>query len=78
VHLTFGDGRHQLSLVITRRENGESLGGGVRRAARDHFHLAAFETDQFFVYTVSDLPAEANANILAAFAPEVRAFLDQA
>jgi len=78
VHLTFGDGRHLLSLVITRRENGESLGSGVRRAARDHFQLAAFETDQFFVYTVSDLSAQSNADILAAFVPSLRVFLDQA
>ena len=78
VHLTFGDGLHLLSLVITRRENDESLGVGVRRAARGRFQLAAFETGDFFVYTVSDLSAQANANVLAAFAPEIRAFLDQA
>jgi hypothetical protein len=77
VHLTFGDGRHLLSLVITGREKGESLGARVRRAARGRFRLAAFETDQFFVYTVSDLSAQANANVLAAFTPEIRAFLDQ-
>jgi hypothetical protein len=78
VHLTFGDGRHLLSLVITRRKNRESLGAGIRRAARDRFQLAAFETDQFIVYTVSDLAAQANADILAAFAPGLRAFLNQA
>ena len=77
-HLTFGDGRHLVSLVITRRENGESLGAEVRRAARDRFQLAGFETDQFFVYTVSDFDAQSNADILAAFAPGIRAFLDQA
>jgi hypothetical protein len=78
LHLTFGDGRHLLSLVITRRANGESLGAADRRAARKHYQLAAFETDQFFVYTVSDLEAQANADVLATFAPELRAYLDQA
>ena len=78
VHLTFGDGRHLLSVLITRREGGESLGHGTRQAARDHFQLAAFESGDFFVYTVSDLPARANADILAALAPSLRAFLDQA
>jgi len=78
VHLTFGDGRHLLSLVITRRENDESLGKGVRRAARDHFQLAAVETDHFFLYTVSDLPAQANADLLVAVTSGVRAFLDEA
>jgi len=78
VHLTFGDGQHLVSLIVTRRQGGESLGAGIRQAARDRFHLAAFETGQFFVYTVSDLQAQANADILAAFAPEIREFLDQA
>ena len=78
VHLTFGDDRHLLSVLITRREGGESLGIGTRQATRDQFQLAAFETGEFLVYTVSDLPARANADILAAFAPSLRAFLDQA
>ena len=77
-HLTFGDGRHLLSVLVARRERGESLGNGTRQAARDDFQLAAFESSEFFVYTVSDLPARANADILAAFAPGLRAFLDQA
>jgi hypothetical protein len=78
VHLTFGDGRHLLSLVITHKQSGESLGAGVGRAVQGRFQLAAFETDQFFVYTVSDLPAKANADLLVAFAPGLRVFLDKA
>ena len=78
IHLTFGDGRHLLSVLITRKENGESLGDGTRQAARDHFQLAAVDSGDFVVYTVSDLPARANADILASFEPSVRAFLDQA
>ena len=78
VHLTFGDGRHLLSVLITRKESGESLGDGTRQAARHHFQLAAVESGDFVLYTVSDLPAQSNAGILAAFAPGLRAFLDQA
>ena len=78
VHLTFGDGRHLLSVLITRREHGESLGNGTRQATRDRFQLAAEESGEFVVYTVSDLAAKTNADILAAFAPGLRAFLDQA
>jgi len=78
VHLTFGDGRHLLSVLITRRERGESLVHGTRQATRDHFQLAALESGEFVVYTISDLPARANADILAAFAPGLRAFLDRA
>lgn len=76
-HLTLGDGQHLMSVVITRRESGESLGNGARQATRDGFQLAAFESDDFLIYTVSDLPAKANAAILAAFAPSLDAFLDQ-
>ena len=78
VHLTFGDGRHLLSVLITRREHGESLGNGTRQATRDRFQLAAEESGEFVVYTVSDLPAKTNADILAVFAPGLRAFLAQA
>jgi hypothetical protein len=78
VHLTFSDGRHLMSVLITRRERGESLGHATRQATRDRFQLAAFASGEFFVYTVSDLPARANADILAAFAPGLRAFLDHA
>ena len=78
VHLMFGDSRHLLSVLITHRESGEFLGDGTRQAARDHFQLAAVESGDFVVYTVSDLPARANADILASFEPSVRAFLDQA
>ena len=77
IHLKFGDGRHLLSVVITRREKGESLGNGMRQAVRDHFQLAAFETSEFFVYTVSDLTAQSNANVLAHLAPAVRKVLTQ-
>jgi hypothetical protein len=78
VHLTFGDGRHLLSVLIARRERGESHGRGTRQAVRDRFQLAALESGEFVVYAVSDLPAQANAEILAAFAPSLRAFLDRA
>jgi Putative zinc-finger len=37
IHLTFGDGHHLLSVVITRREDGESIGRGTRQSVRDRF-----------------------------------------
>ena len=77
IHLTFGDGHHLLSVVITSRENGESLGNNTRQSVRDHFQLAALETSEFFVYTVSDLAAQANANVLAQLSPAVQNFLAQ-
>jgi hypothetical protein len=75
VHLTFGNGRNLLSLVITRRENGESIGKGVRRSVQDRYQLAALQTGDYLVYTVSDLPAQKNLDILMALAPPVQKFL---
>ena len=77
VHLTFDDGQHLLSVVIARRVSGESLGNGIRQAARDRFQLAAFESGKFFVYTVSDLPEQANTGVLAQVSPAVQGFLTQ-
>ena len=77
VHLTFDDGQHLMSVVIARRVSGESLGHGMRQAARDRFQLAAFQSGEFFVYTVSDLPAQANTSVLAQISPAVQGFLTQ-
>jgi hypothetical protein len=67
-----------MSLVITRKESGESLGNGIRQSAQDGIQLAAFDSGQFFVYAVSDLPAQTNTNVLAQISPGVRRFLTQA
>jgi hypothetical protein len=77
IHLTFGDGQHLMSVVIARKGSDESLGNGMRQAARDRFQLAAFESGNFFVYTVSDLPAQANTSVLAQISPAVQGFLTQ-
>jgi hypothetical protein len=77
VHLTFGDGQHLMSVIIARKASGESLGNGMRQAARDRFQLAGFEAGEFFVYTVSDLPAQTNTSVLAQISPAVRGFLSQ-
>ena len=77
VHLTFGQGRNLLSVVITRKKDGESLGPGMQHATRDNLQIAAFETGEFFVYTVSDLAAGENTKILAQISPAVEQFLAQ-
>jgi anti-sigma factor RsiW len=77
VHLTFSDGQHLMSVMIARRANGESLGSGMRQAARDGLQLAAFESGEFFLYTVSDLSAPANTSVLAQISPAVEGFLSR-
>jgi Putative zinc-finger len=77
IHLTFGDGESLLSVIVTRRTDGEILSRGVHQGSRYRFEAAAFETGDYLVYTVSDLPRVQNARILTALAPAVQTFLAQ-
>ena len=76
-----------LSVVITRRESGESFehdqfvpvlsaaGVPVYAAGADRFELAGFETDDYLAFVVSNLPREGNLQIAEALAPGLRTFL---
>jgi anti-sigma factor (TIGR02949 family) len=85
VHLTLTNGSNLLSLVITRKQPGESMqaltvseqisGVPVYQAAAQNYDVAGFETDQFLAYVVSDLGARQNLQIAYALAPSVHQFL---
>ncbi len=85
VHLTLTNGSSLLSLVITRKQPGESMqaltvsdhasGVAVYQAAAQNYDVAGFETDQFLAYVVSDLGARQNLQIAYALAPAVHQFL---
>ena len=85
VHLTLTNGSNLLSLVITRKQPGESMqaltvsdhasGVAVYQAAAQNYDVAGFETDQFLAYVVSDLGAPQNLQIAYALAPSVHQFL---
>jgi hypothetical protein len=85
VHLTLTNGSSLLSLVITRKQTGESMqalsvsdhvsGVAVYRATAQNYDVAGFETDQFLAYVVSDLGAQQNLQIAYALAPSVHQFL---
>jgi anti-sigma factor (TIGR02949 family) len=77
VHLTFGNNRSLLSLVIARKQDGELLGTGIHTAGAQKFQVAAFESRDYLVYTVSDLPRQANLDILTAVAPALEKFLNR-
>jgi hypothetical protein len=77
VHLTFGNKRSLLSLVIARKQDGEVLGMGTHTAGAQKFQVAAFESRDYLVYTVSDLPRQANLDILTAVAPSLEKLLNQ-
>ena len=89
VHLTFQNGRTLLSLVIAKKQDGESLDGAhlpralsqagipMYTAGARGFEVAAFESRGFLVYTVSDLSQTDNLGVLAALAPSLQNFLNQ-
>jgi anti-sigma factor (TIGR02949 family) len=89
VHLTFGNDRNLLSLVIARKQDGESFGTAKLRstlsasgipmytAGVKQFQVAAFESRDFLVYTVSDLPRQNNLALLTALSPALQTLLDQ-
>lgn len=89
VHLTFRNGRSLLSLVIAKKQDGESLdnanllpalsqsGIPMYTASASGFQVAAFERLGFLVYTVSDLPQLGNPGVLEGLAPALQDFLKQ-
>ena len=85
VHLVLRDGSSLVSVVLTRKAPGESLGRlapklelaslPVYGAATDRYQIAAFETRDHLAYVVSDLPATQNLELMADLAPAVSEFL---
>jgi hypothetical protein len=85
VHLTLSNGSNLLSLVITRKQPGESMqalklserpsGVAVYQAAAQNYDVAGFETDQFLAFVVSDVGAKQNLKIAESLAPSVHDFL---
>jgi hypothetical protein len=85
IHLTFGKGGGLLSLVVARKNPGESLGGmpaaaepsgiPIYQSAAGRYEVAGFEAGNFLAYVVSDLSGKTNLQIASNVAPGVREFL---
>jgi len=87
VHLALQGDSKLLSLVITRKGQGESFGrdqlapalseSGISMYAGgvQRFAIAGFESPDHLVYLVSDLDKRQNLNLLASLATPVHAFL---
>ncbi|HEU0123533.1 MAG TPA: hypothetical protein VFQ91_23585 [Bryobacteraceae bacterium] len=63
-----------ISLIVTRRQDGETFGGAPYATAH-RFQLAGFETTDFLGYVISDLDEAENRQIAQALAGPVAAFL---
>ena len=76
-----------LSMVITRKGEGESFatenmlpglvqsGIPMYQQTVQRFQMAAFETRDYLVYFISDLPKQQNQDLMIALGPQVKDFL---
>jgi hypothetical protein len=88
-HLAVRDGSNLMSLVVARKNEGESFeteglmpaliesGIPVYRAGVQRFEIASFESPDHLVYFVSDLDQQKNTEMLVAMAPEIRHMLER-
>jgi hypothetical protein len=87
VHLSLKSRSKLLSLVIARKQDGESFeidkvapalvhsGTAFYQAGVQRFAIASFESRDHLVYFVSDLDPSQNMKLMLAMAPQVREFL---
>ena len=87
VHLSLMNDSNMLSLVITRKGDGESFGtedmlpglvqAGIPmyQSSIQRFQMTAFETRDYLVYFISDLPKQQNTDLMLALGPQVKDFL---
>jgi len=85
VHLTMEKDGHLVSLVLSRKQEGETLEGlspaasagavEIFQASADRYQVAGFEAGNFFAYVVSDLKGSQNLNIASTLAAGVAKFL---
>ena len=87
VHLSLMDNSHLLSVVLTRKADGESFntegilpalvqsGIPMYQTNVQRFQMTAFETRDYLVYFISDLPRQKNADLMLAMAPEMKGYL---
>jgi hypothetical protein len=87
IHLSLLDGSHLLSLVISRKGDGESFQTEgilpalvqsdipMYQSGVQRFEMTAFETRDHLVYFISDLPKGKNTQLMLAMGPQVKALL---
>ena len=88
-HLVLRGTSSLLSLIITKKNPSElfpasqlvpvlqAAGVPVYRAGASQFRVAAFESQAYLAFVISDLPEESNLQLAAALAPSVAQFLNQ-
>lgn len=89
VHLSLMNDSNMLSLVMTRKGDGESFrtedmlpalvqaGIPMYQSSVQRFQMTAFETRDYLVYFISDLPKQQNTDLILALGPQVKDFLKE-
>ncbi len=85
VHFTMYDGKDLLSLVIARKQDGETLAGlkpameasgiPVYESGTERWQIAGFEAGGYLAFVVSEMKGKANLQVAASLASPVRDFL---
>ncbi len=84
VHLTLEKDGSLMSLVVTRKQDGESFtnvpsatehGAPLYQTKAGRYQVTAFDAGQFFAYVVSDLNGKTNLRVAEAAAPAIREVL---
>jgi hypothetical protein len=87
IQLSLMNDANMLSLIITRKNSGESFkteemlpalvhsGIPMYQSSVQRFQMTAFETGDYLVYFISDLPKQQNTDMMLALAPSVKTFL---
>jgi hypothetical protein len=89
VHLSLQSDSQMVSLVIARKSEGESFetegllpelvasGIPIYRSGVQRFQMSAFESRDFLVYFISDLPHDRNVEVMTAMAPDIKSLLER-
>ncbi|HVE15850.1 MAG TPA: zf-HC2 domain-containing protein [Chthoniobacterales bacterium] len=84
VHLTLEKDGRLMSLVIARKQEGESFtnltpanehGTPIFQSAAGHYQVAAFEAGNFLAYVISDMKSKPNLQVAVIAAPAIREVL---
>ena len=86
VHLTLKKGEKVLSLVIARKDAGETMAGmpvvrqvsgiPVYEAKAERYQVAGFETGSYMAYVISEMSRAKNLEVAAVLAPGVSRLLE--
>jgi hypothetical protein len=88
IHIGLRSSSKLMSVIITRKRSGDTFtsrdalpvlaaaGADIYTAGVQRFQIAGFESRDYLVYLVSDLPKDANSQIMVALGPQVRSLLD--